>query len=172
MKLIDREPTQEMIEAMQMDKFHLASYVKALFQAAYDAAPEVEQEPFGYVREIRPGEWKFSKTTSWGPDVWSPVYRFPLDAQAEIAKQAARIAELEAVEEQRDQMIADLYEKRGNDLIKIDEQAAEISRLKGVIAKCKETLVSSISDLQEPNFVTLAAWRVKEAIAAIKEKEK
>ena len=51
----------------------------------------------------------------------------------------------------------------------IAEQAAEISRLKAVIAKCKETLGSSISDLQEPNFVTLASWRVREALAAIKE---
>ena len=49
------------------------------------------------------------------------------------------------------------------------EQAEEISRLRAVLAKCKETLVSSISDLQEPNFVTLAAWRIKEALAAIKE---
>ena len=45
----------------------------------------------------------------------------------------------------------------------------EIARLQKVIAKCKEVLISNISDLQEPNFVTLAAWRVREALAAIKE---
>ena len=45
----------------------------------------------------------------------------------------------------------------------------EIARLHKVIAKCKEVLISSIFDLQEPNFVTLAAWRVREALAAIKE---
>jgi hypothetical protein len=51
----------------------------------------------------------------------------------------------------------------------LKEQAAEISRLKGVLGKCKETLGSNTSDLQEPNFVTLASWRVREALAAIKE---
>ena len=51
----------------------------------------------------------------------------------------------------------------------LQQQSAEISRLEGVLAKCKETLGSSIFDLQEPNFVTLAAWRVRETLAAIKE---
>ena len=50
-----------------------------------------------------------------------------------------------------------------------DGQAAEIARLKAVIGKCKETLGSNIYDLQEPNFVTLASWRVREALASIKE---
>ena len=45
------------------------------------------------------------------------------------------------------------------------EQEEEIARLQKVIAKCKEVLISNISDLQEPNFVTLAAWRVREALA-------
>ena len=49
------------------------------------------------------------------------------------------------------------------------EKEEEIARLQKVIAKCKEVLISNISDLQEPNFVTLAAWRVREALAAIKE---
>ena len=52
------------------------------------------------------------------------------------------------------------------------EQEEEIARLQKVIAKCKEVLISNISDLQEPNFVTLADWRVREALAAIKEIEK
>ena len=49
------------------------------------------------------------------------------------------------------------------------EQEEEIARLQKVIAKCKEVLISNTSDLQEPNFVTLADWRVREALAAIKE---
>lgn len=52
------------------------------------------------------------------------------------------------------------------------EQEEEIARLQKVIAKCKEVLISNTSDLQEPNFVTLADWRVREALAAIKEIEK
>ena len=103
--------------------------------------------------------------------------------QRQCFEQAARIKELEAVEEQRDQMIADLYEKRGNDLIKIDEQAerikelekkaelpmkykrmqfnaelqkeveqqaAEISRLKEVLAKCKGSLSNGLEYIDEP----------------------
>ena len=49
------------------------------------------------------------------------------------------------------------------------EKEEEIARLQKVIAKCKEVLISNTSDLQEPNFVTLADWRVREALAAIKE---
>lgn len=45
------------------------------------------------------------------------------------------------------------------------EQEEEIARLQKVIANCKEVLISNTSDLQEPNFVTLAAWRVREALA-------
>ena len=51
------------------------------------------------------------------------------------------------------------------------EKEEEIARLQKVIAKCKEVLISNTSDLQEPNFVTLADWRVREALAAIKEIE-
>lgn len=51
------------------------------------------------------------------------------------------------------------------------EKEEEIARLNKVIAKCKEVLISNTSDLQEPNFVTLADWRVREALAAIKEIE-
>ena len=49
------------------------------------------------------------------------------------------------------------------------EKEEEIARLQKVIAKCKEVLISDTSDLQEPNFVTLADRRVREALAAIKE---
>ena len=120
---------------------------------------------------------------------------FPPDAQAEIAKrdariesltsagaeyqrqcfeQAARIKELEATCEEHRQYALDAYlDDEDSALAKLairnHEQAAEIARLKGVIAKCKEVLISNTSDLQEPNFVTLADWRVREALAAIKE---
>ena len=182
-KLLDREPTQEMLKAIAGADCAPSNY-KRMFQAAYDAAPEMKQDPFGYVREIRPMEWKFSKTTSWGPEVWKPVFTFPIDDQAEIAKRDARIAELEADQDKANAAVAigNYLGKTYNyawcdtslasqtiDLLK--EQSAEIARLKGVLAKCKETLVSNISDLQEPNFVTLASWRVKEALAAIKEIE-
>ena len=91
------------------------------------------------------------------------------DAEKEIARRDTRIKELE---ERRCEICGYAEHHRehtGCLRVFVNEQAAEISRLKGVLAKCKETLVSSISDLQEPNFATLAAWRIKEALAAIKE---
>ena len=40
----------------------------------HKSEPVAAQEPFGFVREIWPGEWKFSKTSSWGPEIWKPLY--------------------------------------------------------------------------------------------------
>ena len=104
-------------------------------------APEVKQEPFGYVREIRPMEWKFSKTTSWGPEVWKPVFTFPIDAQAEIRERDARIAELEtninALAREQAQKMLD----NGTYSDKINQQAAEISRLKALVGTKNERKV-------------------------------
>ena len=36
-----------------------------------------DAEPVGYMREIRPGEFKYSCTSSWGPDVWKPLFLHP-----------------------------------------------------------------------------------------------
>ena len=87
--------------------------------------PVAAQEPFGFVREIWPGEWKFSKTSSWGPEIWKPLYAAPCarcadaeqlhykemaertvqeefllaahaDLEAKIAEQAERIKDLDA----------------------------------------------------------------------------
>ena len=151
-KLLDREPTQEMLKAIASSDCATSNY-KRMFQAAYDAAPDVKQEPFGYVREIRPMEWKFSKTTSWGPEVWKPVFTFPIDAQAEIAKRDARIAELET---------------HINTLAR--EQAAEISRLKALVEKCKEVLEDSHQNInQERGFASEIKHDIEQALAAIKE---
>lgn len=89
--------------------------------------------------------------------------------RSEIAKRDVRIKELE---ERRCEICGYAEHHRehtGCLRVFVNEQAAEIERLKAVIGKCKETLGSNISDLQEPNFVTLASWRVREALAAIKE---
>lgn len=121
-KLLDREPTQEMLKAIASSDCAPSNY-KRMFQSAYDAAQEVKQEPFGYVREIRPREWKFSKTTSWGPDIWAPVYRFPPDAQAEIERRDARISRLE-------NELADALDlKAGNGPTALAMQAARIMEL-------------------------------------------
>jgi hypothetical protein len=94
-----------------------------------------------------------------------------VQANLTLAQQAARIKELE---ERRCEICGYAEHHRehtGCLRVFVDEQAAEISRLKAVIGKCKETLGSNVSDLQEPNFVTLASCRVREALAAIKEIE-
>ena len=194
MKLIDREPTPRMIEAMQMDQFHMASYVKTLFQAAYDAAPEVQQEPVarvtGYfggrlvIEPLNPAA-VFLKDTA--------LYIFPPDAQAEIAKRDERIAKLlravadhVTVRGEQSTKIARLQREVANrnaralegdkaiairetllDQIMAHEQS--IARLKAVIGRCKEVLddVHSWVGMAEGAFDI-----VEEALAAIKEIEK
>lgn len=137
MKLIAREPTPEMLQGADGLERDITAN---LWRIMYDAAPEVKQEPFGYVREIRPSEWKFSKTTSWGPEVWKPVFVFPLDAQAEIAKRDKRIAELE---ERRCEICGYAEHHRehtGCLRVFVNEQSAEIARLKVVVGKCGNAL--------------------------------
>ena len=45
MKLIDREPTPEMLRAMGAEVRGGSWSMRAIFNAAYDAAPEIQQEP-------------------------------------------------------------------------------------------------------------------------------
>ena len=52
----------------------------------------------------------------------------------------------------------------------IQQQAAEISRLKGVIAKCKEALEDSHQNInQERGFASEIEHDIEQALAAIKE---
>ena len=133
MKLIDKEPTQEMITAMSRTYTSL----KEMFRAAYDTAPAMEQEPFGYVREIRPMEWKFSKTTSWGPEVWKPVFTFPIDAQAEIAKRDARIAELiKECERFRQEALCAYLDDEESIIAKQALRIKELEQARGICPKC------------------------------------
>ena len=135
MKLIEREPTPEMIEAMRDN----GATFTGMFKATYDAAPEIQQEPAAIVDANDDGYWA-DILPDRSVKVGQPLYAFPPDAQAEIAKRDARIKELEfswaGCSQQLKDACADLDEVERQR----DEQAAEISRLKGVIAKCEVAL--------------------------------
>ena len=92
MKLIDREPTQEMLKAIASSDCAPSNY-KQMFQSAYDAAPEVNQEPVAIVGELYP-QTKIELSRK-GIPVGAFLYTLPPDAQAEIAKLDARIETLE-----------------------------------------------------------------------------
>ena len=87
MKLIDREPTPEMIDAMSR-RYSLVG----IFNAAYDAAPEVKQEPVAFLSLDCIGERYLCFLKPVDNDPVTPLYAFPPDAQAEIVE---RIKELE-----------------------------------------------------------------------------
>ena len=89
MKLIDREPTPEMIATMwtAYNAGDVVSVVR-IFRAAYDAAPEVKQEP------VKAVEVMVSAVGSTYTTPAKDYYILPPDAQAEIAKSDARIAKL------------------------------------------------------------------------------
>lgn len=99
-KLLDREPTPEMIdagrEALNLAKRISADEIPLVFSYMYDAAPEVNQEPLAWMlKEDGDVEYNGSDRFSCGRTGGTPLFSFPPDAQAEIAKLDARIAELE-----------------------------------------------------------------------------
>lgn len=138
MKLIEREPTPEMIEAMRDN----GATFTGMFKATYDAAPEIQQEPAAIVDANDDGYWA-DILPDRSVKVGQPLYAFPPDAQAEIAKRDAQIAELEADQDKANAAVAigNYLGKTYNyawcdtslasqtiDLLK--EQAAEISKWK------------------------------------------
>ena len=94
MKLIEREPTPEMIEAMRDN----GATFTGMFKATYDAAPEIQQEPAAIVDANDDGYWA-DILPDRSVKVGQPLYAFPPDAQAEIAKRDERIKELEEREQ-------------------------------------------------------------------------
>ena len=107
--------------------------------ALFDAAPEVKQESVAFLSLDCIGERYLCFSKPVDNDPVTPLYAYPPDAQAEIAKRDKRIKELEqqvtrlkTVPMKYRRMEFNAQLQREN-----TEQAAEISRLKGVIAKCK-----------------------------------
>ena len=82
MKLIDREPTPEMLEAARFYKegAHTLAWV---WRAMYDAAPDIQQEPIGYID----GHYGFVRTKEGiNMPIGARAYTFPPDAQVEITR--------------------------------------------------------------------------------------
>ena len=181
MKLINREPTKEMVEAIAGADCAPSNY-KRMFQTAYDAAPEVKQEPVAIVDANDEGYWA-DILPDRSVKVGQPLFAYAPDAQAEIAKLDARIAELEADQDKANAAVAigNYLGKTYNyawcntslasqtiDLLK--EQASEISRLKAVIGKCKEVLEDCHQNInQERRFASEIERDIEQTLDAIKE---
>lgn len=171
MKLINREPTPGMIEAMH----ERGATLTGMFQAAYDAAPEMKQEPVAW-RVWRGDDYELyfnldsaiRRTECFiKPRKVEPLYTFHPNAQAEIAKRDASIEEYKQDLQLRDDHIA--------------EQAAEISRLKALVGKCEEVVeqyTTREQDTMNGSFRVCCSTRpnephsncdAQEALAAIKE---
>ena len=82
MKLIDREPTLEMIGAARFYKEGTHTLACA-WRAMYDAAPDIQQEPIGYID----GHYGFVRTKEGiNMPIGARAYTFPPDAQVEITR--------------------------------------------------------------------------------------
>ena len=203
MKLIDREPTQEMLKAIASSDCAPSNY-KQMFQSAYDAAPDVKQEPVAWVEvaDSYEGPYEFHGAALLGIGKHN-LYTFPPDAQAEIAKRDARISRLEneladaldlkagngptalamqaaRIKELEEEIL--LLESNGvmatvvsGQKETIEQQAAEISRLKALVGECEKKLRSIKTDVDSAPHIPISmtlneiAFSVEEAIAAIKE---
>ena len=122
-----------------------------------NAAPEVKQEPVAEVDANDECYWA-DILPDRNVKVGQLLYAFPPDAQAEIAKRDARIESLTSAGAE--------YQRQ------CFEQAEEISRLKGVIAKCKDALEDSHQNInQERGFASDIKQDIEQTLAAIKEIE-
>ena len=156
MKLLSKEPTPEMLSIISNEKevFHSA---ESLYAALYDAAPEADVQAELAKREARIAELEEDKATLVRN--CNQSFDAMQGQQETIEKQAARIKELEhilaPIQEASDKAEAagrkalewvDYAKKLEVDSgavgvenqrlrSKVTDQAAEISRLKGVIAK-------------------------------------
>ena len=182
MKLIDREPTEEMLFAARFYKEGTHTLACA-WRAMYDAAPEVQQEPIAFEYHGR-----FSFAHIHQDERF--LYAFPPDAQAEIKKQSARIKELEMAIDNEMVMAHIGVFNSGDDPkaalnklqcfsegvggffahYQLQEQAAEISRLKAVIEKCHSALTQCKEWQEDANTLTCHNHEAVElALAAIME---
>ena len=179
MKLIDRELTPEMIEAMH----ERGATLTDMFQAAYGIAPEVKQEPV----EI---DWPEYNADAMGCGLEDRCITDRYDAMrygwdeaiercAEIAKRDARIETLEIRLSGFSDLTGLMQSSLEGDTSRIselldqnEEQAAEITRLKAVIAKCEAAIDSHLNPCGCFNGCEFCSGKesLEEALAAIKEK--
>ena len=179
-KLIDRDPTQEMIdagrEALNLAKRISADEIPLVFSYMYDAAPEIRKNPVAWmIDDDGDVEYNGVDRFSCGRTGGVPLYTFPPDAQAEIAKRDARIETLEIRLSGFSDLTGLMQSSLEGDTSRISElldqnekQADEIERLKGVIAKCACSLHAITKRANYLDVLDIAR-EANEALAAIKE---
>ena len=169
--------------AERIERFMTANGFRMVFSRWYlQCEPEVKQEPVAIVDANDEGYWA-DILPDRSVKVGQPLFAYAPDAQAEIAKLDARIAELEADQDKANAAVAigNYLGKTYNyawcntslasqtiDLLK--EQASEISRLKAVIGKCKEVLEDCHQNInQERRFASEIERDIEQTLDAIKE---
>ncbi len=152
--------------AERIERFMTANGFRMVFSRWYlQCEPEVKQEPVAIVDANDEGYWA-DILPDRSVKVGQPLFAYPPDAQAEIAKRDKRIKELEgkckASFDKRGELtrkiagfseLTDLMQSSlEGDTLRISElleqnekQATEIARLKAVIAKCKTLLDSFVN---------------------------
>ena len=162
MKLINREPTQEMVLAGEAEiNKHGFLRMDDAFRAMYDAAPEVQQEHFdkfevfvkhdkiyfaisnqsfqlAFIPEDEPdmsagqvAEWYMDQVRHALSRLQSP------DAQAEIAKRDARIAELiKECERFRQEALCAYLDDEESIIAKQALRIEELEQARGICPKC------------------------------------
>ena len=173
--------------AERIERFMTANGFRMVFSRWYlQCEPEVKQEPVAWLSVDCIGERYLCFSKPVDNDPVTPLYTYHPDAQAEITKRDARIAELESEaigwrNTNAHQLTAELNLRET-----IRTQAAEIARLKAVIGECKDianktinarwmvlspTQTFSATDLCNAKRIAACevARRINEAVAAIKE---
>ncbi len=150
MKLIDREPTEEMLFAARFYKEGTHTLACA-WRAMYDAAPDIQQEPIGYID----GHYGFVRTKEGiNLPIGAKAYAFPPDAQAEIT----RLNDL--VEEQKGTITALNMALGGEDSTStenlIDAHEADFTD-EGLIALCRDLTKENVR-LEDVVLFQKKAW--------------
>lgn len=156
-KLLDREPTPEMLKAGELESYNEEATCETVFLAMYDAAPEVVQEPVAHVYRNEHGTVRIDQQYLPSADSF-PVFAYPPEAQAAIRERDVMIEELLRA-------VADHVTVRG-------EQAAEISRLTALVDTCKAVIDDALFTKHNQSSLAFLRRNMAKALAAIKEIEK
>lgn len=148
LKLLDREPTLVQVRAGQIGVTTTCAI--AIYQAMYDAAPEVVQEPIAHVYRNEYGTVRIDQQYLPSADSF-PVFAYPPDAQAEIRERDARIARLE-------NELADALDlKEGNGPTALAMQSAEISRLTEALLRITQVEAGTVTTTYDMRRIALTA---------------
>lgn len=148
MKLINKEPTPEMLAIISNEK-EVFDSPELLYAALYDAAPDIQQEIIGYID----GHYGFVRTKEGiNMAIGARAYAYPPDAQAEIT----RLNDL--IEEQKGTITALNMALGGEDSTSTENliDAYEVDyNEEGLISLCRKLIAENVrlSDVIESTAI-------------------